>query len=299
MMLRDWQRLGHAFIAVVGVAAFTPPSATAQGARGALVRGGEAWNNGEFETAVSQLSIGLNPASAPRDSLWIGGVHMLADALIALADETGNDRLAQEADVWVIWAVRQMPDIPVDRENFPDEVVEVFEAARGIVAQTAPVDLTVIPSWRWPANPQTGRLGAIRIRREQVVVNAGIDGVGFFTSGTDYRLTPGSYTITASADGFVPGRVTVEVLPGVTTVLDLKLQPLRAGFLYVASRPWGEVFLDGDRIGYTTVAARRMTVGSHRMRIERVGYFPFDTTFTVQADERLRFGTIELRPRGR
>src|SRR5207247_1595150 len=82
------------------------------------------------------------------------------------------------------------------------------------------------------------------------------------------RLPAGSYNVIVSAPGYLPTRLTVELLPGVTTVVAASLLPETAGLLYVAARPWATVFIDGDPIGYTSVAAHRLVSGRHVLRLE-------------------------------
>ncbi len=263
--------------------------ASAQEGREALRRGSQAWEGAEFQSAVELLSRGLDPSAGPRDSLWVAGVHMLADALI----EQGATSLA---DVWLRWAVRLELNISVDSINFPPSVTHVFDAARTAVRRSGLDSGLVTITWEWSRSAGAATQGAIRVREGDVVLTAEVQGAGSLRAGADRTLPAGHYTVVAGATDHLPARIATEVLPGVTTVLDFKLEP-SSGFLYVVSRPWGEAYLDGQRIGYTTIAALKVEAGSHRLLIERDGYVPFDTTITIQGDQRLRLGPIRLQQR--
>lgn len=268
----------------------------AQDARDSLRRGIQAYDFAEYTAALPLLAAGLNPAAGPRDSLWTAGLHRLAHALI----EGRKDSLAT---VWLRWAVRLKPDIPVDTIDFPPTVGDGFALARAFVSTAGRADTVAETLWDWGGarSPGDAAFGALRVERTGVPVSVFIEGVGPLAPGEPRRLPPASYTILASAQGYFRAQVIREVLPGVTTVLRFRPRALAAGelaFLYVASAPWGAVYLDGERIGYTAIAARPIAAGSHRVRIERLGYAPFDTTITVARDQRLRLGTIRLKPAG-
>jgi len=279
-----------ALAVVVSLLEISP--ATAQSGRQALLQGHQAYDFAEFDRAIGLLESGLDPNAGPPDTLWIGGVHKLAHALI----ESGADSVAT---VWLRWALRRLPDLPIDSLNFPPPVVAAFRSAQGFVS-ASPLRAMVQTTWRWPPGPHVGNAGSLIIEAGNLNVAGRVEGGGFLAAGVPQTLDAGSYTILASAEGYLPARATVEVLPGVTTVLHFSLEPAAAGLLYVASRPWGVVFVNGQRIGYTTIAAYRIPAGTHRVRVERPGYVPFDTTVTVaQRDQRLRLGTIQLQPERR
>ena len=58
--------------------------------------------------------------------------------------------------------------------------------------------------------------------------------------------------------------------------------------LLVSSRPWGIVFVDKRRVGYTPVAVQ-VTPGSHAIRIERDGYEPAEHTLSVRPGDEGRW----------
>jgi hypothetical protein len=282
--------------AVVGfaLAAVLARGAAAQDARNLLRLGGQAYDFAEYRMAAPLLVVGLNPAAGPRDSLWVASLHRLVHVLI-------EDRKDSVAAVWARWAVRTQPGLVVDTLAFPPAVQEAFALARAHVASAGAGDTLTETSWEWARRPGEPAQGALRIERSGVPMSSFVEGVGPLAGEDSQPLAPGTYTIVTSAPGYFRTRVKREVLPGVTTVLRFRLRGLPSqalGFLYLGSVPWGSVELDGERIGYTPVAAGPVAAGTHRVRIERVGYAPFDTVVTVERDQRLRLGTIRLRTAG-
>lgn len=263
--------------------------AKAQQQRNLLRLGVQAYDFAAYETALPLLAAGMNPAAGPRDSLWVAGLHRLAHILV----QSHNDSLAA---VWLRWALRQKPDFAVDTIDFPPAVGNAFAVAHRIIALASAGDTIVETRWEWPPSPprQDGR-GALRVEHSGVPVTLFVEGVGLLAPGDQRALPYGSYRILASAPGYARVRLEREVLPGVTTVLRLRLRgPVEGGFLYVASAPWGNVYLDRQFVGYTPVAAYSVAIGTHRLRVERVGYTPFDTTVVVEREQRVRLGTIRL-----
>lgn len=266
-----------------------PSAAHGQQGREALRQGHEAYDLAEFDRAVELLSLGLDPSAGPPDSLWVAGVHKLADALLELGNEAA-------VSAWLRWAVRLAPELQIDTINFPPRVVGAVRGAMQFVnASPAPRNVTL--SWRWPAAMPRTMTGTLLIEGGEVSPSARIEGGDFLVAGVPRTLPAGSYTVLATADGYLPVRATLEVLPGVSTSVRFDLEPAVAGFLYVASRPWGVVFVNGERIGYTAIAGYRLAAGTYQVRIERPGYVPFDTTVTVtERNQRIRLGHIQLRP---
>jgi len=276
-----------AWVAALSIGIAT--GARAQTPRNLLRLGVEAYDVAAYETALPLLTAGMNPAAGPRDSLWVAGLHRLAHILL----QSGHDSLAA---VWLRWALRQKPDVAVDTLNFPPTVGNAFALAQGVTSG-GQRDTVTETLWEWPASP-SGRLrpGAIRVERSGVPLSAFVEGVGMLTPGEPRALPYGTYRVLMSAPGHARVWIEREVLPGVTTVVRLRLWgPVAGGYLYVASAPWGRVYLDHQFVGYTPLAAYPMAAGTHQLRIERLGYTPFDTTVAVQRDQRLRVGTIPLK----
>ncbi|HYT82939.1 MAG TPA: PEGA domain-containing protein [Gemmatimonadales bacterium] len=282
--------------AVVGfaLAGVLAGGASGQDPRSLLRLGAQAYDFAEYGAARAFLMAGLNPAAGPRDSLWVASVHRLAHILI-------EERKDSVAAVWLRWALRVHPGLVVDTVDFPPPVQDAFARARDFVADASSGDTLTETTWEWVRGRGETQSG-LRIERSGVAMSGFVEGIGPLPAGETQRVAAGSYTMVVSApDYFFRARVTREVLPGITTVVRFRLRGLSSqvlGFLYVASTPWGSLYLDGEPTGYTPVAARPVAVGPHRLRIERAGYAPFDTIVTVGRDQRLRLGTIRLRAAG-
>jgi len=257
-----------------------------QDARSELRQGIAAYDVADFGNAVPLLSRGLNPAAGPRDSLWVLGLHELAEALAVL----GHDTVAR---AWVRWGVRSYPQMLVD-QTFPPLVLSMFQEAREFV-EANPTDPTVVRlSWRWSRVLTPDLDGAIILEQAEIPVSGRIQRGAFLTAGQASIVAPGSYSVTVTAAGYLPATFTLEVLPNVTSRVRLEMLPEASGYLYVTARPWAEVLLDGVSIGYTTVAARRIAPGEHLVRIQRDGFVPFDTVVTVAENAQVRLGPISL-----
>lgn len=265
---------------------------SAQAARDSLTRGGDAYDLAEYDAAVRALSFGLDPAAGPRDSLWVTSVHKLAHGLIQM----GRGSLATP---WIRWAIRQMPRLPVNDQDFPPSVIAAFDSARARVQASGGDDTVAVTTWEW-GRPAVAQEGSLRLLATDVPIKVSIEGMGPVAA-VQVPLRAGTYRITASAEGYRPATLSREVLPGVTTVLEFFLRSASVsspGYIYVTSVPWGSVYIDGQPANYTPVAARRVEPGVHRLRIERVGYVPFDTVVRVLSTQRVRLGTVTLGKQG-
>lgn len=266
---------------------------TAQDPRNQLRLGIQAYNYAEYVLALSHLTEGLVPAAVPRDEIWEGGLFRLAHILI----DAKKDSLAA---LWLRWGLRQKPDIDLDTLAFPPSVLEAYALARSRVDPPArDVDTEILWSWN---EPRSTTHGAIRFEvAAGAQLSLFVDGVGVLRPGESRALPAGTYTILASAPGYFRTRLTREVLPGATTGLRFQLRRTVAqarGFLYVTSKPWAEITIDGRPIAYTPVSDLPVDVGTHRIRVERPGYEPFETTVSVGRDERKRLPLVQLTPAG-
>src|SRR6185312_5996805 len=60
------------------------------------------------------------------------------------------------------------------------------------------------------------------------------------------------------------------------------LRPVQYALLKVDSDPWGVLYLDGARLGLTPIANHRLSLGTHRLRIEQKGYQTLTETIVVR-----------------
>jgi hypothetical protein len=158
----------------------------------------------------------LNPTLGPLRGTWSLAVQDLVQTLI----ESGQDSVA---GVWMRWAVRRSPDLRPDTLRFLPQVVAAYRSAHDFVIGTrGSTDSLAATAWLWPAQETSERVGWIEVAATQLAVplQVQVKGNRPVSAGGIVPLNPGSYLIIASAVGYDSVRVTREVLPGVTTVLD-------------------------------------------------------------------------------
>ena len=209
------RRIAVAVVAMAVVAG----SANAQQSRAELLRTAQtAYDDFAPDRALDLLKAAVNPALGPADTAWVRGVHLLTQILV----EGGNQDLAK---TWARWAVRVAPDMPIDTVNFLAGVVGAFREARAFSSARSSGDNVTQTSWRWATRGSADTRG--RIVAEPlgmpVAVNVRVVAGGFVPPGVGLALAPGSYEVEAAAPGYLPARLTREVLPGVTTVLAFSL----------------------------------------------------------------------------
>lgn len=259
--------------------------AAAQTGRQALTAGAERYLLADYRGAVPLLSRGLDPKTGPPDRLWKQGVERLADMLLVLREDS-------LAATWLRWAIRLAPDLDVDPELVPPAVVRAAAAARAFVDAT-PLDRFVArTAFEWPTSSSAQTPGLVRLAPATIPITARIGADQFLRGGESRRLPSGSYDVVVSAPGYLPTRLTVELLPGVSTVVAVSLLPETAGLLYVAARPWGTLFVDGQRIGYTGVTAHRVVPGRHVLRLGHEGGAARDTTIVVGERQAVRLSWV-------
>jgi len=201
-------------IAVFAAMAPTTRAAAQQGP--ALIRQGiEAYNNFDPQRALPLLRRGVDLKAGPRDSLWALGVQYLVQILYERADQAG-------ARTWIRWAVRLTPDFKLDTLNLLSQVIAEFRSARATTT-AGPDDARVVTEWVWPPTDPGAGQGRLELLPNgtpaslTVTVNGG-------PFDTRLSLPAGSYAIEARAPGYLPARITREVLPGITTLLVFSLQ---------------------------------------------------------------------------
>jgi len=268
--------------------ALTAQPALAQTGRRALEAGTERYLLADYPGAVPLLGMGLDPRAGSTDDLWLHGVERLADVLLVLREDS-------LAATWLRWATRLAPEFAVDEEVMPPPVVRAARAARAFVDSTPQDRFVAQTAFQWPTTFNARAPGTIRLASANIPITARIGADQFLRGGESRVLPPGSYDVVVSAPGYLPTRLTAEVLPGVTTVVLVSLLPETAGLLYVAARPWGTLSIDGQRIGYTSVAAHRVVPGSHALRLERHGQPVTDTTIVVAERQQVRLSWVTTR----
>jgi len=268
-------------VMILGIAA----PCQAQNDRQALELGTERYLDADYRAAIPLLSLGLNPSAGAGDELWRSGVERLADVLLVLS----RDSLAA---IWLRWARRIDEAFTVDDQVMPPAVVRASQAARVFVDSTPHDRFVTSVEYEWPSAFRSDAPAFIALMPAGIPITARVGTDQFMTGGETRRLAPGSYPIVISAPGYLPTRLTVEALPGVTSRVHASLLPETAGALHVMSRPWGTVFVDGEEIGNTPISGHRITPGRHALRVERHNASIQDTTILVADREDVRLSWV-------
>jgi hypothetical protein len=203
-------------VAVVLVVGST--GAAAQQSRTDLLRSATAaYDDFAPERALDLVKAAVNPALGPADTTWTRGVHLLTQILV----EAGNQ---DQARTWARWAMRTAPGMAIDSVNFLAGVGAVLREARTFTSARTGGDAVTQTSWRWSARGSTEANGRIVLGASVMPVPVSVRVVGGgLISAAGTAMPPGSYEIEAGAPGYLPARVTREVLPGVATTLVFSL----------------------------------------------------------------------------
>ena len=204
-------------VAAVAVAAFTSIASAQQSRRELLRAATTAYDDFAPDRAADLLRAAVNPALGPTDTAWVRGVHLLTQILV----EGNKPDLAK---TWARWAMRVAPDMKIDTVNFLAGAVAALRDARTFANARSQAEVVTRTSWRWPARTSTETNGRIVIdpAAMPVPVNVRVVGGGLVPA-QGLALSPGSYELEAGASGYLPARITREVLPGVSTVLAFSL----------------------------------------------------------------------------
>ncbi len=184
----------------------------AQDPRDSLVR--QAFSEADPSSRLRMLVRAVNPAVGPTGEAWSAGVQLFAQTLL----EQGRDSVAA---VWLRWAVRREPRFQVDTLQFPPRLVAALRDARAFVSRNGlPQDSAVATTWRWPAEPTVESLGRLELSAGGIE-SVTVEGVGRLMAGAGVDLPAGSYRIGVLSGG-AAATLTREVLPGITTLLELR-----------------------------------------------------------------------------
>lgn len=196
----------------------------AQGTRADLLRqASTAYEEFNAPRARELARAALDPSLGAPDSAWVRSVHLLAQVLV----EANLTPLARN---WARWAMRLNPTMPIDSVDFLAAVVTTLRQARDSAGVRSSGDEVTRTSWQWPARQTPDAPGRIRLdaSRMPVPVNVLIRAFGALPQGPGIALPPGTYEIEVGATGYLPARVSREVLPGVTTGIAFELVPVAA-----------------------------------------------------------------------
>jgi hypothetical protein len=157
------------------------------------------------------------------DSLWSVAVFELARIMRDLGDDDGSA-------VWMRFALRH-GQWDIDRAYFAPSLVTFFDqiaASAAVGDETIPEGTTT--TWTWPDGFSADDAGSLEISSPDgdADVTVAVEGQGDVAGGSSLELPPGTYELTATAEGYEPASLTREVLPGAETVVSLELLPILA-----------------------------------------------------------------------
>lgn len=103
-------------------------------------------------------------------------------------------------------------------------------------------------------------------------------------------LPPGSHTLNLKMLGHVERKETLDLAVGELKTLRLRLAPIvLTGRAEVGSTPEGAtVFIDGEKRGVTPLSLADVPVGTHRLRLEQVGFVALEQDLVVEKDGDVR-----------
>lgn len=172
-------------------------------------------------TALDLLLRAANPVSAPLDSLWAVAVYDMSDNLINVGE-------GDLASVWLRWVARHGQQWPIDRIWYPQSVESQYDVAVPAVETDGGIgDGATTTTWTWPSSFDVAAPGTLQVTSADPAVSLSVrvQGGGDIGAGGTLSLPPGTYRITASANGFEPVELSREVLPGAVTRLTFDLPP--------------------------------------------------------------------------
>jgi serine/threonine-protein kinase len=106
-------------------------------------------------------------------------------------------------------------------------------------------------------------------------------------------LVAGGLALAATA-GVVVGRGFPEAPGGPPTSVP-SVAAATSGLLWVSSDQWGQLYIDGARVGHTPATELPIGVGPHTIRVVKDGYVPYEQTITVSPGEQVRLTDIKLK----
>lgn len=202
---------GATWVLVAGLTVVT--STAAAQTRADFIRDGIEADQAGFgeEVALQLLVAGMNPAFGPPDAPWRDGLRTIARIHV----QATRDSLAA---AWLRWGLRQDPSLQVPPNTM---IAPVFDLVRQSLQAGSSADSLAEIRWIWPADAVSTGQGTLRATGSAPNVRILVVGQGVVSG--EMRLNPGSYTVRATASGYRQTEVVREVLPGITTVLDLRL----------------------------------------------------------------------------
>ena len=163
----------------------------------------------------------VDPSAGPIDSVWARTVFDLAQIL-----ELDLEELELGATL-LRWAARHgswsIESVNGDGWYLQDLLDRYASASQDLGTDPDGPGEVVATTWLWPPTFDPSAQGDVRV---EGVAGASIEAQGDGNPGASVELAPGTYDLVVTADGYEPVTVQREVLPGVTTVLSVRMTPV-------------------------------------------------------------------------
>jgi serine/threonine protein kinase len=111
------------------------------------------------------------------------------------------------------------------------------------------------------------------------------------TEGPVVPATPARQTTTQPRPSVAPPTTAA---PTITQIPEMPQAP---GELFINSRPWGRVYVDGEFVGNTPQAGLAIAAGVHTIRVLRDGFETYEAEIEIFSGRQRRITNIVLRPR--
>jgi len=203
-------RLTGALVMVLAARLVSPATGSAQGRQPVI---DSALTLPDAADRVQALLRVIDPNRGPPDQRWVRAVaRMVEDLSIEFNDPN--------AALWLRWAVRWYPQFAIDPVETEPQVLALLERVRREVGDLSTAD--TLATWDWAGAARSGS-GRLRLNRIAVPddVSVLVTGRGQLTG--ELTLPAGTYDVTVSGTSTQFGTFQREVLPGVTTILNLRL----------------------------------------------------------------------------
>lgn len=99
--------------------------------------------------------------------------------------------------------------------------------------------------------------------------------------GDRYLLRPGTYAVTATAEGYHPMTRRVDVDRADSQRVAMVLEPMPGAVTLESTPPGARVTVDGEMLGETPLVAVALPAGEHRLQVEAERYLPIEQTLQV------------------
>ncbi len=211
------QRWALGTLLAVSLCTMSAAMLAAQETRAEIIQ--QALSEFDEDRAFALLLSGVDPTLPdPLDSLWALGVMSLVEIV--------HRQEPALAATWLRWAVRLRPEMHVDTLAFL-ELMPTYHDARAVALPSVQDDSLTETEWHWGIPAQGVTRGMLELAASVPAdLQLEIGGVDTISAGGEVFLESDSYSLNASADGYLPESVTREVLPGVTTVIRFNLTPI-------------------------------------------------------------------------